>query len=115
METAKFKIIENKAIVQLYKNVHFHNMVEVEKLFCILFEKRPTLIAINCSMLYSIDSTVIAFFVQIAKEAESLNIKMAFYNLNEELKYIFTLINFGSIISIVTKEQLEDEFGKLSE
>jgi len=110
METATFEIIADKAIIHLSQNIDFNNLVAVEKVFSALFEKKPALIAINCNLLRFIDSTAIAFFVNIAAKAKGLNIKLVFYNLNEELRYTFAIIKMDRIIPTVTQEEIKEEF-----
>jgi anti-anti-sigma factor len=115
MTTVTFEIFDKKAIVHLFNNIDYNNIVEVEKVFNMLFENSPILIVMDCGKLESIDSVVIAFFVKTASIATDKNIKLAFYNLNKKLSHTFSIIKIQRLIPVIKRDQFEEDFGNFSE
>ncbi len=68
-------------------------------------EKRPGIIAINCSQLSSIDSAAVGTLVRFLNFAMEQNIELVFIELNKEIRRLFDTAKLNDFFKITSTQQ----------
>ena len=97
-------------IVKVSGEFHIGNVNKFEELWHTMIEKKPPVIAIDCSNLEYIDSSAIGTLVKFLNNAMSKKIKLIFFDLNKAIQNIFKTARLDNFFTITTREQLEREY-----
>ncbi len=101
---------ENVTIVKVTGEFHIGNVNKFEELWHSLIEKKPSVIAIDCSSLEYIDSSAIGTLVKFLNNAMSKKIKLIFFDLNKAIQNIFKTARLDNFFTITTRAQIEKDY-----
>ena len=73
-------------------------------------EKRPLVIAINCTKLEKIDSSGIGNLVLFLNNAMNQNIKLVFFGLNYPIQKLFYKAKLNQFFTITTRSKFETDY-----
>ncbi|OHD63153.1 MAG: hypothetical protein A2176_11440 [Spirochaetes bacterium RBG_13_51_14] len=111
MDTITFTEKEDTIIIHASGDWNIGNIKEMESVFSVILNKKPSLIALDCSSLIGVDSTAIASLVKILRKSRELNIKLIFYDLSSTIQHTFELMTLNKFFTIMTKQRFMEEFG----
>lgn len=113
MEAITFEEINNNIVLHLNGDLNSCRLMNVGHVIRTLIDKSPHIIAIDCSMLYSIDPSTISQIIRCLELARQNDIKLVFFNLNEEVQIMFNLMKLEGIFTVLSREIFDEEYGKL--
>ncbi|HQL81583.1 MAG TPA: STAS domain-containing protein [Spirochaetota bacterium] len=82
----------------------------VERIWTEQVVKMPRLIAINCLMLESLDSSAIGSIVKFFNYAMGKGIMMVFYDLNSQIRRLFETAKFTRYFNITTVSEFKNRY-----
>ncbi len=98
-------------IVQLYGDMNIGVIDEVEATLGALLAKRPTVIALDCSGLNSIDSTMVSLLVKFLSKTKANNIRLIFFDLNKTIRHTFEVMQLTRFFTITSRMRFDEEYG----
>jgi anti-sigma B factor antagonist len=102
--------LDKLTIIQIEGEFHIGNVVKFEELWHTLIEKKPSVIALDCSKLDYIDSSAIGTLVKFLNNAMSKKIKLVFFDLNKPIQNIFKTARLDNFFTITTREQIKRDY-----
>ncbi len=102
--------LEKVTIIVVEGEFHIGNVNKFEELWHSLINKKPAVIAVDCSKLEYIDSSAIGTLVKFLNNAMSKKIKLVFFDLNSAIQNIFKTARLDNFFTITTRAQLEKEY-----
>jgi anti-anti-sigma factor len=99
-------------VVVLHIVGHFdiHNLSIVEKAWNDQVKKRPSVIAINCSRLCSLDSSAIGAIVKFFNFATSKNILLVFCDLTPVIRKLFITAKLNHFFNITSGKKFKKRY-----
>ncbi|MFW6366905.1 MAG: STAS domain-containing protein [Spirochaetota bacterium] len=97
-------------IIKVTGEFHIGNVNKFEELWHSLIDKKPTVVAIDCSELEYIDSSAIGTLVKFLNNAMNKKIKLIFFDLNKAIQNIFKTARLDNFFIITTRDALEKEY-----
>jgi anti-anti-sigma factor len=97
-------------ILNIEGTFNIDSMENVESIWMAQVTKKPRLIAINCKMLVSLDSSAIGFIVKFFNYAMSRGIMLIFYDLNPLLQKLFVTARLNRYFVITTRSEFENRY-----
>lgn len=110
----KVDIIEHEGVtvVKLPRNFYIGNIVYVEEVWDQVIAGMPKAVGFDCERLEFIDSSAIGTLVKFFNNSVKKDIKMYVFGLKKELLKIFETTKIDRVMSVVSKEQFEEQFLK---
>jgi anti-anti-sigma factor len=111
MDNISYEEKGSKIIIAARGEWNLGNIKDMERTFTEILEKKPSLIAINCSELMGVDSTAIASLVKILRKTKEINIKLIFFDLSPHIHHTFELMTLNKFFTIMTRDRFVEELG----
>lgn len=98
-------------IVHLSGDMNISIIDEAESFLSKLLTKQPSVIALDCGGLNSIDSTMVSLFVKFLSKAKTSKIKLIFFDLKQTIKHTLDVMQLNRFFTIISKKRFEEEYG----
>lgn len=102
--------LDKVTIVKVTGEFHIGNVNKFEELWHSLIEKKPSVVAIDCSDLEYIDSSAIGTLVKFLNNAMSKKIKLVFFDLNKAIQNIFKTARLDNFFTITSRSQIQKDY-----
>ncbi len=97
-------------ILNLQGELLLDTISEVKEVWLKQIEKKPEIIAINCSHVDYIDSTAIGTLVQFFNHAMSRNIRLVFFDLKPKIRELFSTARLHKFFQITSMENFNRDY-----
>ncbi len=104
--------IKKITILNIQGELFFGNIDELEELWEEQVLKKPSVIAVNCKNLISVDSTVVGYFVKFLKFSLNNKFELVFFDLNNQVKKLFLTARLDKFFKITTRNKIETDYLK---
>ena len=102
--------IKKVIIISIEGELFFGNIDELDDLWNRQVIKKPSIIAMNCKNLISIDSTVVGYFVKFLKFTMNKKIELVFFDLTDQVNKLFLTARLDKFFKITTKDEFQIEY-----
>ena len=110
MKEIELERIKDVIILHLQGNNNSCKVPNFEIILKNILEGKPMAIAVDCSMLYVVDPSMISQIAKYIKKAQSNNIQIVLYNVNPEVRPTLEMMKLDGFITLVSQECLEKEY-----
>jgi anti-anti-sigma factor len=110
MLTVKAEIRGTLAVISIEGSLINEHMNKMIMLWDTLMRKKPAIIAFDCDLLTTIDSTAIGTIVRFLNETREKNIRLIFFDIDEPILHLIQTARLDRFIEITTGEKFRSEF-----
>ncbi len=107
-----YSIEEKKdvTIIHFYTNLETNVISEAEKVWNMVLEKKPTILALDFTRIEFVDSLGLSHLVKLTKNSIIKDVELIFFGTSASVKSLFAMATLDKFFNIMSKATFENQY-----